>query len=91
MNPRFPITVRLDLQDNRYDGFDYAGSGTGHVFNPQGENIEFRYRCDLTFSVGPTEFYARWVKPGRKLEILLEKPGTTRTRTCRVSTLVVAP
>ena len=86
-NSRFPVIVRLVLQEKRYDGFNYVGSGTGYVFNPQEENISFRYVCDLTFAQRlPTEFQARWVRPGRKLEILLQKPGSTRTGTCRIST-----
>ena len=86
---RFPITVSLTQNTPRYDGVNYRGDGMGHVFNPQGENIRLSYRCDLTFATGrSTEFFGRWIVPDRKLEILLEQPGTGRTRTCRVRTVV---
>ena len=96
-NPRFPITVLLSLAYNRYDGDSFVGAGKGHVFNPRGEDLAFKYRCGITFTrKKPVEFYGRWITPDRKLEILLGKPGTNHTRTCRISTsdvqvAIVAP
>jgi hypothetical protein len=91
-NPRFPITVRLSLDYGHYTGISWIGRGSGHVFNPRGEDIDFHYRCGATFPSGvPIEFYGRWVQPYRKLDILLRNPVTGRTRTCRISTSVVLP
>jgi hypothetical protein len=84
--PRYPITVRLELDYNRYNGDGFSGGGEAHIFNPHGEDLQFKYRCGLTFpSHQPVEFYGRWVVPGRKLEILLQKPYTNRVRPCRIS------
>lgn len=90
-NPRFPITVRLSQHYGRYTGISWVGLGDGHVFNPTGEDVTFHYRCGVSFPTGvPIEFYGRWITPGRKLEIVLRKPGSDlKTRTCRISTSLV--
>jgi hypothetical protein len=90
-NPRFPLTVSLRLETRLYDGSNFIGAGSGHLFD-QGANLDFRYRCDLTFPVGPAiEFQARWVTPNRKLEIRLRDPHSDRTRTCRLTTSMLQP
>ena len=64
----------------------FIASGEGHLFD-SGQDLTFSYRCDITFPPDrPEEFYARWVRPGRKLEIRLQEPGADHTRSCRIST-----
>ena len=89
---RFPITVQLRADEAGVRHGDFVGHGTVHVFNPRSENLTFQYRCSIAFpAYRPTEFYARWVTPGRKLEIVLRRPGTNHTGTCRISTSPSTP
>ena len=86
-DPRFPMRVKLSFESgrnrNRYNGLSYYGGGTAEVLSPQVANLNFRYDCDLSLShLG--ELQARWIIPGSKLEVLLQKAGTTHTRTCRI-------
>jgi hypothetical protein len=86
ITPRYPITVRLEIDYSHYNGYSYTGGGEAHAFNPHGEDFQFKYRCGITFrSHQPVEFYGRWINP-HKLEILLRRPYSNSTRTCRVST-----
>jgi len=86
-NPMYLLTVRLHVEQFRYGLTAAVGQGEAHLFNPHGEDLRFRYRCDRVFPTGsPAEFEARWVKPGRQLEILLRQVGTDHTGTCRLTT-----
>ena len=87
-NRRYPITVRLNPEGLGYDGVSYTGEGTGHVFNPRGEDIAFHYSCGVSFEA--SEFYARSNKTGTKFTIHLRKPGTNHTTACTIHTTFVA-
>ena len=84
-NQRFPLRVHLDFSDHRYDGFNYRGKGAAILATSPSQVHEISYRCDLTLDLSEPEFEARWIIPGRKLEVLLQKPHSTHTRTCRVT------
>ncbi|HEY5330331.1 MAG TPA: hypothetical protein VIJ79_10635 [Acidobacteriaceae bacterium] len=86
-NPRYPITIRLAIEHRQFDGQKFVGGGTGHIFNPTSENIDFKFRCGVTFPpYRSVEFYGRWITPGRKLEIRLRDPHSKRTQSCRIRT-----
>jgi hypothetical protein len=87
-DPRFPLRVKLTFDQgrnrNKYNGLSYYGRGIAEVIAPQATNLNFTYDCDLSLGhLG--ELQARWITPGRKLEVLLQNAGATRTRTCRIS------
>jgi hypothetical protein len=89
---RFPLTIQLRTDKAGVRGDSFVGHGIVHVFNPRGENLNFHYSCGIAFpAYRPREFYARWVTPGRKLEIALLKPGTNHTGTCRITTSPPTP
>jgi len=91
-NPRYPVTVRLAIEHGHFDGQKFVAGGAGHIFNPTAENVEFEFRCGVTFpAYRPVEFYGRWITPGRKLEIRLRDPHSNHTHACRISTSLPPP
>jgi len=84
-NSRFPLRLAMKFTENRYDGFNFRGAGDAELLGTSSSKFVFSYRCDLSL-LENSWFEARWVKPGVKLEVLLENPSGTHTRTCRVST-----
>jgi hypothetical protein len=84
---KFPILVRLQKISNSWPGPDasYSGKGLVHFYAPVGQTMNFSYDCHVVLALyGPTEFHARWVKNGARLQILLSKPGTDSTKTCDI-------
>jgi hypothetical protein len=82
-NPNYPLRIKLRFDRNKYDGLSYVGRGTAEILVPQAANLSFKYACDLPLShLG--DLQARWATPGSKIEVLLQKPGTTHTRTCSI-------
>jgi len=84
-NPRFPLRVQLKLNDNHFNYFfsDFRGHGELVANNT---TFNFRYECSNTFRTR-YDFQARWTKDGKKLDILLQKPGSTKTATCSLNIL----
>jgi len=88
-SPKFPVLVRLQKTSNSWPGPDasYSGKGLAHLYAPVGQTVSFSYDCHVVVALyGPTEFHARWVKNGSRLQILLSKPGTDQTKTCDIKT-----
>jgi hypothetical protein len=79
-NPSFPLHVNLRLHDNHFNYFwsDFRGQGQLVANNT---TYNFRYECPNTFR-RRSAFQARWSKDGKKLDILLQKPDSSRTETC---------
>jgi hypothetical protein len=63
----------------------YKGLGT---FQLQAANTQydFHYNCAYSFIAWNQNYQARWVVPGKKLEILMSKPGGKSVKHCRVRT-----
>ena len=80
LNKRFPLQVRLTFQDNHFNGYFYTGTGTARL---SGSSLPFHYNCGLTFD--EAVYQARWIKPGKKLAILMQQPYSHRTASCRIS------
>jgi hypothetical protein len=86
VNSRYPLQVNV-LSDNwKYNGnHDYKGRGSLALVNEPTQERPFHYRCANSFK--PAAIYpARWIKPGEKLEILMSKRGSKRTRSCDLDT-----
>jgi hypothetical protein len=82
-NPNYPLRIKLQFDRNRYDGLSYVGRGTAEILAPQASSLSFKYACDLPLS-NLGDLQARWTTPGSKIEVLLQKPGTSHTRTCSI-------
>jgi hypothetical protein len=87
-SPKFPVLVLLQKNNTSSAPYaSYSGKGLAHFYAPVGQTISFSYDCHVVlFLYGPTEFHARWVKDGTRLQILLAKPGTDSTKTCTIKT-----
>jgi hypothetical protein len=79
LNKRFPLQVRLSFQDNHFNGYYYTGTGTARL---SGSSLPFHYNCGLTFD--EAVYQARWIKPGKKLAILMQQPYSHHTASCRI-------
>jgi hypothetical protein len=64
----------------------FTGFGRGNILVPDLKGIDFTYDCGTAFlNNGPTEFYqARWKKPDRKLEILMQRIGSDHLDKCEL-------
>jgi hypothetical protein len=87
-SPKFPVLVLLQKNNTSSAPYaSYSGKGLAHFYAPVGQNVSFSYDCHVVlFMYGPTEFHARWVRDGTRLQILLAKPGTDSTKTCDIRT-----
>ena len=84
-NPSFPLQVKLMLEDNHFNYFWSDFRGHGQLL--AGNTIyTFRYECPDTFRQ-PSAFQARWSKDGKKLDVLLQKPSSSRTEVCTLNIL----
>ena len=91
-SPDFPLQVWLRLRHNAWEGSYeyYAGDGRFEIASPtRAKPINFEYQCGVTFlKPAANEFQARWVKPGKTLQILLDDPGSPKKpRTCNLTVL----
>jgi hypothetical protein len=85
-NPSFQLRVHMLNGAAAYTG-NHSYKGLGR-FQLQTTNTQydFHYNCAYSFNPSNRTYQARWVVPGKKLEILLIKPGGKSVKHCRVST-----
>jgi hypothetical protein len=85
-NPRFNVDVLLQSGHWRYAGH-HEYKGAGELLLPA-SNSEYRFSaaCAYSFSSNMQSYTARWVVPGKKLELLMSKPGANSVKRCRVRT-----
>ena len=83
LDKRFPFQIQLTFQDNHFNGYYYTGTGTARLSGSAALQIlPFHYHCGLTFD--EAVYQARWIKPGKKLAILMQQPYSNRTASCRI-------
>lgn len=86
-DPRFPLQAQILNGRWKYNGnHEYKGAGNLQLTGQTDQDLSYHYRCVNSFKVKGDTYQARWVKPGQKLEILMSKPGSHRTETCRLDT-----
>ena len=77
-SPGFPLRVWLRLRRNTWEGSYeyYAGEGRFEIASPTpAKPINFQYQCGVTFlNPATNQFEARWIKPGKTLQIALADP-----------------
>ena len=86
-NPRYPLQAKILNGHWIYNGnHEYKGYGTVMLLGQTKQSLSYKYRCVYSFRVSGMTYEARWVKPGQKLEILMGKPNSHRTESCKLST-----
>jgi hypothetical protein len=83
-NSHFPLQVSVVLNTNHYNGYNFVGDGTIQLLGDTPQVLQVHYRGGLTFDAEEYVHYqARWITPGKKLAILMQKPESSRTAACR--------
>jgi hypothetical protein len=86
-HPDYPLHVQILLTkaNGNRDGFN--GFGRGNLLNPTLKGFDFTYDCGEAFlNNGPTESYqAKWKKPDRQLEILMQRIGSDHLDRCQLN------
>jgi len=89
-NARFPLRARMVTGQWSYSGnHEYKGEGTLSLVSASSKRYSFNYRCAYSFQIENKTYMARWITPDEKLEILMSKPGSNRTKPCRLSTTML--
>ena len=91
-DPRFNLSAKMITgRWSYYGNHTYKGAGRLVLLDSSRDHFAFRYGCANSFQTREQTYSARWVTPGKKLEILMNKPGTTRISRCRLSTAAFSP
>ena len=87
-DPHFNLSAKMITGRWSYRGnHTYRGAGELVLLDPSRDHFAFRYACANSFQTREQTYSARWVTPGTKLEILMNKPGAARISRCRLSTV----
>jgi hypothetical protein len=91
-DPRFTLSAQMVTGRWSYRGnHEYKGAGKLVLLDLSRDHFAFRYTCANSFQPVNETYRARWITPGKKLEILMNKPGTKRISRCRLSTAASSP
>lgn len=91
-DPRFTLRAQMITGRWSYRGnHEYKGTGRLVLLSLSRDRFAFRYTCANSFQPIDKTYRARWITSGKKLEILMNKPGTTRVSRCRLSTAASSP
>jgi hypothetical protein len=86
--PEYPLKLRILTAMRRdYQGGD-QGYGTANLPGPTPEGLAYTYGCDrgLLYNTQRDEAYmARWTRPGREMEVLVQRFGSDRVDRCRLN------
>ncbi len=82
----YPLRVQVLMTKANVSRYGSHGFGRGNVLGPPEKGIDFTYDCSTPFlNNGPAEFYqARWKKPDRQIEILMQRIGSDHLDKCQI-------
>ena len=87
-NPRFSLSAEMLTGRWSYHGnHTYKGAGKLVLLDSSRDSFAVHYACANSFRIKNETYSARWVTEGKKLEILMNKPGSDRISRCRLSTI----
>jgi hypothetical protein len=86
-HPDYPLHVRILLTKASGNRNGFTGFGRGNLLDPTLKGIDFTYDCGEAFlNNGPAESYqAKWKKPDRQLEILMQRIGSDHLDRCQLN------
>jgi hypothetical protein len=85
-NGKYPLKVEVIMTKANDSSRGARGFGRGNLVGEPSRGIDFTYECGTAFlNTNPGEFYqARWKKDDRRLEILMQRIGSSKTDTCDI-------
>ena len=87
-NPDYPLHVRVLGASRTQDQFGVHGFGRADLLGPPVQGMDYTYDCSRGFihNVPAGEFYqARWKKPNRQMEFLIQEIGGKKPEKCDVN------
>ncbi len=91
-DPNYPLQFHVFEGQRRENDVNDEGWGTGNIVDPaqpaSRQRVDYQYECTFGFlnnSQTMNYYQARWLKPGRQIEVLLERPGTDKVDRCAVT------
>lgn len=85
-NAKYPLKVEIMTTKANDSRRGTHGIGRGNLMGDNPRGIDFTYECGQAFlNNNPGEFYeARWKKEDAKLELLMQRIGSSKTDTCEI-------
>jgi hypothetical protein len=86
VKPGFAVNARILTEDWVYQGnHEYKGEGTMRLVEGPDRQLSYRYTCAYRFQARSATYPARWIEPGKKIRILMSKPGSSHATACTLS------
>jgi hypothetical protein len=89
--PDYPVQFHVLDGERREDSAGDHGWGTANLADPSThtplQGADYHYDCNfgfLTSSQLQNYYQGHWIKPGQKLELLLQRPGSDKVDKCEV-------
>jgi len=86
-DPDYPVRLHVLMDYWRYDGAAH-GYGSANLLDDPATGLDYTYDCGFGFlpNTQVQEVYqGRWIKPGAKLEILLQRMGSDKVDRCELN------
>jgi len=87
-NPEYPLHLRILSSQRSNNRFGVHGFGHGDLIDAQIRGFDYTFDCSVGFlhNEHPDEFYmGRWKKPDQKIEIMVQKVGSTHVDKCDIN------
>ena len=90
-DPDYPVHLHVLTTFRRYGAGRTDGYGTANLVGGKPQGVDYTYSCAHGFLVNTQadeSFQGHWVKPGQRLEILLQRIGSDRVDRCELRVTV---
>ena len=94
-DPNYPVHLHVLTGYRRYNRDGFEGYGSANLIGTTPQGLDYSYTCPhgFLFNTQADEYFqGYWVKPGQRLEILLQRVGSDHVDRCEINvTLKNAP
>ena len=94
-DPDYPVHLHVLTTYRRYGTGRTEGYGSANILGDNPQGLDYSYSCAHGFlanTQADESFQGPWVKPGQRLEILLQRIGSDRVDRCELKvTVKIAP